>query len=82
MTLVIPAIDLRDGQCVRLYQGSYERETVYFDDPVKIDAGFKVSVEEDATPSLADDGTVIDQTPNGGNSVAKGSTVTITVATT
>jgi|SRR5690554_5634775 phosphoribosylformimino-5-aminoimidazole carboxamide ribotide isomerase len=36
MTLVIPAIDLRDGQCVRLYQGSYERETVYFDDPVKM----------------------------------------------
>jgi phosphoribosylformimino-5-aminoimidazole carboxamide ribotide isomerase len=36
MTLVIPAIDLRDGQCVRLYQGSYSRETVYFDDPVKM----------------------------------------------
>jgi phosphoribosylformimino-5-aminoimidazole carboxamide ribotide isomerase len=34
--LVIPAIDLRGGQCVRLYQGSYERETVYFDDPVKM----------------------------------------------
>ena len=36
MMLVIPAIDLRDGRCVRLYQGSYERETVYFDDPVKM----------------------------------------------
>jgi phosphoribosylformimino-5-aminoimidazole carboxamide ribotide isomerase len=36
MTLVIPAIDLRNGQCVRLYQGSYEKETVYFDDPVKM----------------------------------------------
>ena len=36
MTLVIPAIDLRGGQCVRLYQGSYARETVYFDDPVKM----------------------------------------------
>lgn len=36
MTLVIPAIDLRGGQCVRLYQGSYEKETVYFDDPVKM----------------------------------------------
>lgn len=34
--LVIPAIDLRDGKCVRLYQGSYEQETVYFDDPVKM----------------------------------------------
>lgn len=29
-----PAIDLRDGKCVRLYQGDYGRETVYGDDPV------------------------------------------------
>jgi phosphoribosylformimino-5-aminoimidazole carboxamide ribotide isomerase len=29
-----PAIDLRDGCCVRLYQGDYDRETVYADDPV------------------------------------------------
>jgi phosphoribosylformimino-5-aminoimidazole carboxamide ribotide isomerase len=29
-----PAIDLRAGRCVRLYQGDYERETVYGDDPV------------------------------------------------
>ena len=29
-----PAIDLRDGRCVRLYQGDYARETVYADDPV------------------------------------------------
>ncbi len=36
MILVIPAIDLRGGQCVRLYQGSYEKETVYFTDPVKM----------------------------------------------
>jgi len=36
MTLVIPAIDLRGGRCVRLHQGSYEDETVYFDDPVKM----------------------------------------------
>jgi len=28
-----PAIDLRDGHCVRLYQGDYDRETVYGDDP-------------------------------------------------
>jgi phosphoribosylformimino-5-aminoimidazole carboxamide ribotide isomerase len=31
---VIPAIDLRGGRCVRLFQGDYERETVYGDDPV------------------------------------------------
>lgn len=29
-----PAIDLRGGQCVRLYQGDFNRETVYGDDPV------------------------------------------------
>jgi len=29
-----PAIDLRDGRAVRLYQGDYARETVYNDDPV------------------------------------------------
>lgn len=29
-----PAIDLRGGRCVRLYQGDYARETVYGDDPV------------------------------------------------
>ena len=29
-----PAIDLLGGRCVRLYQGDYERETVYGDDPV------------------------------------------------
>ena len=29
-----PAIDLRDGKCVRLHQGDYALETVYGDDPV------------------------------------------------
>ena len=29
-----PAIDLRGGRCVRLYQGDYGQETVYGDDPV------------------------------------------------
>lgn len=36
MMLVIPAIDILDGRCVRLHQGSYADETVYFDDPVKM----------------------------------------------
>ncbi len=31
---LFPAIDLRDGRCVRLLQGDYDRETVYGDDPV------------------------------------------------
>ncbi len=32
--LVIPAIDLREGKCVRLVEGRLEQETVYSDDPV------------------------------------------------
>ena len=36
MPLVIPAIDIRNGRCVRLHQGSYQEETVYYDDPVKM----------------------------------------------
>ena len=30
---VIPAIDIRGGKCVRLFQGDYDRETVYSEDP-------------------------------------------------
>jgi phosphoribosylformimino-5-aminoimidazole carboxamide ribotide isomerase len=33
---IIPAIDLRGGRPVRLYQGDYARETVYGDDPVAV----------------------------------------------
>ena len=32
---IIPAIDLRDGKCVRLIQGQYNRQINYEDDPVK-----------------------------------------------
>ncbi|MCW5828302.1 MAG: 1-(5-phosphoribosyl)-5-[(5-phosphoribosylamino)methylideneamino]imidazole-4-carboxamide isomerase [Deltaproteobacteria bacterium] len=32
--IVYPAIDIRGGQCVRLSQGDYARETVYNPDPV------------------------------------------------
>lgn len=32
--LIIPAIDLKGGRCVRLYQGDMDRATVYSDDPV------------------------------------------------
>lgn len=32
--VVIPAIDLKDGKCVRLAQGDFGRVTVYADDPV------------------------------------------------
>jgi phosphoribosylformimino-5-aminoimidazole carboxamide ribotide isomerase len=34
--LVIPAIDLKAGQCVRLYQGDMDQATVYSADPVAV----------------------------------------------
>lgn len=33
---VIPAIDLRGGRCVRLFQGDYDKETRYAGDPVEV----------------------------------------------
>ena len=33
-TLIIPAIDLKDGKCVRLKQGRMKDDTVFSDDPV------------------------------------------------
>lgn len=38
--IIYPAIDLLDGQCVRLSQGRYDQVTVYSDDPAAIAAGF------------------------------------------
>ena len=35
-----PAIDLRDGRCVRLLQGDFAAETVYDDDPVRVARGY------------------------------------------
>lgn len=32
---IIPAIDLRDGQCVRLIQGQYDKQITYRDDPAE-----------------------------------------------
>jgi phosphoribosylformimino-5-aminoimidazole carboxamide ribotide isomerase len=32
--LIIPAIDLKDGRCVRLFQGEMDKETVYFENPI------------------------------------------------
>jgi phosphoribosylformimino-5-aminoimidazole carboxamide ribotide isomerase len=42
--LLIPAIDLKDGKCVRLRQGRMEDETIFADDPMEmaqrwVDAG-------------------------------------------
>ncbi len=35
---VIPAIDIKGGKCVRLYQGDYSKETIFSDDPVSVAA--------------------------------------------
>jgi len=33
---VIPAIDIKGGKCVRLYQGDYNQETIFSEDPVAV----------------------------------------------
>ena len=33
---VIPAIDLLEGRCVRLYQGDYAQSQVFNDNPVEV----------------------------------------------
>ena len=38
--LLFPAIDLRGGRCVRLYQGDFAAETVYAEDPGEVAAAF------------------------------------------
>lgn len=39
--IVIPAIDLRGGRCVRLFRGDVGAETVYDEDPVRLAARFE-----------------------------------------
>lgn len=34
--ILLPAVDIKDGRCVRLVQGDFARETVYDDDPVSV----------------------------------------------
>jgi len=34
--ILLPAIDMKDGRCVRLQQGDFERQTVYSDDPLEM----------------------------------------------
>ncbi|HVB75231.1 MAG TPA: 1-(5-phosphoribosyl)-5-[(5-phosphoribosylamino)methylideneamino]imidazole-4-carboxamide isomerase [Ktedonobacteraceae bacterium] len=33
---ILPAIDIKDGKCVRLYQGDFDRVTTYDADPVQV----------------------------------------------
>lgn len=44
--MVIPAIDLKEGRCVRLAQGDFERSTVYAEDPVAVASHWQVQGAE------------------------------------
>ena len=33
---IIPAIDIKEGRCVRLKQGNFDYETVFSDDPLSV----------------------------------------------
>lgn len=37
---IIPAIDIQDGKCVRLYKGRFDRATEYNDDPAEVARSF------------------------------------------
>jgi phosphoribosylformimino-5-aminoimidazole carboxamide ribotide isomerase len=65
--LVIPAIDIFGGRCVRLVQGDYEHPTVYSENPTEIAAEFAKAgaehlhvVDLDAARGTADNKTVIE----------------------
>lgn len=34
--IILPAIDIKDGRCVRLYQGNFDNVTTYDDDPAQV----------------------------------------------
>ena len=58
---VIPAIDIRGGKCVRLYQGDYDRETVFSEEPVAVasrwaDLGVDRRCGESTGEGQSDDG--------------------------
>lgn len=38
---IIPAIDIIDGKCVRLYQGDYTKKTIYNEDPLAVAKSFE-----------------------------------------
>jgi len=41
MLKIIPAIDIIEGKCVRLYQGDYAQKTVYNENPVEVAKEFE-----------------------------------------
>jgi phosphoribosylformimino-5-aminoimidazole carboxamide ribotide isomerase len=74
LVLVIPAIDILGGRCVRLVRGDYANPTVYSDDPVEVAAGFAKAgakrvhvVDLDAARSSGDNHDVIERIVRKGN---------------
>jgi phosphoribosylformimino-5-aminoimidazole carboxamide ribotide isomerase len=64
--LVIPAIDILGGKCVRLLRGDYSTPTVYSDDPIDVAASFAEAgaerihvVDLDAARGLGDNHALI-----------------------
>lgn len=78
--LVIPAIDILGGRCVRLYKGDFDQSTTYSDDPAAMTLDFERSganrvhvVDLDAARSTGDNRAVIE-------SLIAGTSLTIQVA--
>ncbi len=40
---IIPAIDIKNGSCVRLYQGDFNRQTLFSDDPIEVAQRWKTA---------------------------------------
>jgi len=38
---IIPAIDIKNGKCVRLFQGDYDKETIYSSSPIEMALNWK-----------------------------------------
>lgn len=41
--LILPAIDILNGRCVRLYKGDYGRSKTYFENPVEVACSFEAA---------------------------------------
>jgi phosphoribosylformimino-5-aminoimidazole carboxamide ribotide isomerase len=48
--IILPAIDLRGGRCVRLQQGDFSRETVFDADPVAVARRFEEAFQAQGVP--------------------------------
>ena len=48
--LIIPAIDLKDGQCVRLEQGRMDSATVFSNEPAKAEGSGAFGMRRNAPP--------------------------------